>query len=547
MNKKSKILSAFIAAAIIILNFNSLWVFADGEETIPIDVGFEVKNSEVTLGEVFPINVKFDFDEQQFSSDNEATAGGIVVFRLGVRFNPDYLYLADPETLKPIEISESGDPREGTFFRFGNNGISSNLSVKMNSDGKTLVLLYVSQEEDGDIYMPGAIAQIAFGVKEDIEVQDADYTSIEMVNPEVSVNNRNIKLDITKKDQNLKIIPPYSISNIGSKRQNETLTATGSCYLGTDSEEPLMAKIMQGDNVIGAEKQADLTDTRFTVSFDLPETDFPTGNYKLVLSHGKTSLSRSFEVLPKLTPAEPTTPDPSGPTDPDDGKRDDDKKDDNNTGGGTNTGGSRNNGTGGTNQTKPDNTAESNKPADSGNKPQATIKYPSDLAGHWAESNVKYVYDNALMNGYSDGTFKPDASITRAEFSAVMARFLKLDDKASAAEKFGDVKGHWAIGYIGALADKGIVGGVTENSFAPDDNITREQMAAILSRAFDLKETSPEVFADNGEISDWARDYVYACRKAGYMNGDAVNNFSPLDNASRAEVATVIYRLHSAK
>lgn len=547
MNKKSKILSAFIAAAIIILNFNSLWVFADGEETIPIDVGFEVKNSEVTLGEVFPINVKFDFDEQQFSSDNEATAGGIVVFRLGVRFNPDYLYLADPETLKPIEISESGDPREGTFFRFGNNGISSNLSVKMNSDGKTLVLLYVSQEEDGDIYMPGAIAQIAFGVKEDIEVQDADYTSIEMVNPEVSVNNRNIKLDITKKDQNLKIIPPYSISNIGSKRQNETLTATGSCYLGTDSEEPLMAKIMQGDNVIGAEKQADLTDTRFKVSFDLPETDFPTGNYKLVLSHGKTSLSRSFEVLPKLTPAEPTTPDPSGPTDPDDGKRDDDKKDDNNTGGGTNTGGSRNNGTGGTNQTKPNNTAESNKPADSGNKPQATIKYPSDLAGHWAESNVKYVYDNALMNGYSDGTFKPDASITRAEFSAVMARFLKLDDKASAAEKFGDVKGHWAIGYIGALADKGIVGGVTENSFAPDDNITREQMAAILSRAFDLKETSPEVFADNGEISDWARDYVYACRKAGYMNGDAVNNFSPIDNASRAEVATVIYRLHSAK
>ena len=44
------------------------------------------------------------------------------------------------------------------------------------------------------------------------------------------------------------------------------------------------------------------------------------------------------------------------------------------------------------------------------------------------------------MNGYSDGTFKPDASITRAEFSAVMARFLKLDDKTSAAEKFGDVK-----------------------------------------------------------------------------------------------------------
>lgn len=547
MNKKSKILSALIAVIMILLSSGTVSAFADGEFEIPVKIKLETETTTISSGEVFKVDAGLDFNEQDISGDNDMTANGIVVFRYLLKYDRNLLDMVDPSTEEPLEFFGDGTLVSGNFYEYGEIGEESAFSVNTGNTNNVLVVLYAAKNETGDIYIPGTVARFAFKAKEDLEINEYTFTKIEIADPDVAVNNKNVKINASKGDLDLRIVPPYAIQNLKNVRQNETLTATGSCYLGTDSEEPLMAKIMQGDNVIGAEKQADLTDTRFKVSFDLPETDFPTGNYKLVLSHGKTSLSRSFEVLPKLTPAEPTTPDPSGPTDPDDGKRDDDKKDDNNTGGGTNTGGSRNNGTGGTNQTKPDNTAESNKPADSGNKPQATIKYPSDLAGHWAESNVKYVYDNALMNGYSDGTFKPDASITRAEFSAVMARFLKLDDKASAAEKFGDVKGHWAIGYIGALADKGIVGGVIENSFAPDDNITREQMAAILSRAFDLKETSPEVFADNGEISDWARDYVYACRKAGYMNGDAVNNFSPLDNASRAEVATVIYRLHSAK
>ena len=178
---------------------------------------------------------------------------------------------------------------------------------------------------------------------------------------------------------------------------------------------------------------------------------------------------------------------------------------------------------------------------------QPSVKYPSDLGGHWAEANVKYVYDNALMNGYEDGTFKPDASITRAEFSAVMARFLKLDSNETEGKKFTDVAGHWAAGYIGALAAKGIAGGVSEDSFAPDDNITREQMAAILSRAFNLSTASIDAFADSADISDWAAEYVSAVRAAGYMTGDADNNFAPQSNATRAEVATVIYRLNSAK
>ena len=72
-------------------------------------------------------------------------------------------------------------------------------------------------------------------------------------------------------------------------------------------------------------------------------------------------------------------------------------------------------------------------------------------------------------------------------------------------------------------------------------------MAAILSRAFNLSAASIDAFADSADISDWAAEYVSAVRAAGYMTGDADNNFAPQSNATRAEVATVIYRLHSAK
>ncbi len=536
MNKKLKTLSALIAAMMILLSFGSASVFADGE--IPVQFDYVVESDTVTAGNVFDYGLSLKFNEADVEN-----AGGIIAFRCLIKFDPEVLQPVDPYTGEALEF-EDGKAVSGSVFKFYDIGSSKSLAYNMSSDGKTLVLVYGGVKEESNIYRSGKLADFRFKVRDDISFDGSMYTNVTIESPEVSVQERDIKTVPTSEKIGFKIVPPFNPAYSGDVQQGTKLEISENARFSKDNTTPVTVSIIKDGGVV-KENNALTSRFRYSTIFDIDKETFPAGKYTIRLSWNNITLDSTFNIVEKSETSDPVTP--TNPTDPDDGKRDDDKKDDNNTGGGTNTGGSRNNGTGGTNQTKPDNTAESNKPADSGNKPQATIKYPSDLAGHWAESNVKYVYDNALMNGYSDGTFKPDASITRAEFSAVMARFLKLDDKASAAEKFGDVKGHWAIGYIGALADKGIVGGVTENSFAPDDNITREQMAAILSRAFDLKETSPEVFADNGEISDWARDYVYACRKAGYMNGDAVNNFSPLDNASRAEVATVIYRLHSAK
>lgn len=532
MNKKSKILSVLTAVIMILLSFGSVSAFADGG--IPVKFTYEVKSETVRADNAFSYKLGLDFNDADIEM-----AGGITVFRCVIRFDPSRLEIVDYDTAKPIEFTD-GTASSGTLFKYGDNISPSAVSYRMSDDGASLVILYGERNES--ITRPGNVLTLAFRTRDDIAFDTSTDTAIEIKEPTVAVDEEGVEVSTSAAKLDLRLTTPFDVPNIGSIKQNSALEIDGKAGFGSKPEEKIKAEIIKDGTVI-REAEAETSMLRYAADFGAAdEADFPVGKYMLKLTYKEMTAGISFSIIEK-----DKTPDPTNPTDPDDGKKDDDKKDDNNTGGGTNTGGSRNNGTGGTNQTKPDNTAEPNKPADSGNKQQTTIKYPSDLAGHWAESNVKYVYDNALMNGYSDGTFKPDASITRAEFSAVMARFLKLDDKASAAEKFGDVKGHWAIGYIGALADKGIVGGVIENSFAPDDNITREQMAAILSRAFDLKETSPELFADNGEISDWAHDYVYACRKAGYMNGDAANNFSPLDNASRAEVATVIYRLHSAK
>lgn len=535
MNKLSKTLSVFISVIMMILSFGSVAVFAENE--VPVTVCIDT-SANVRAGESFKVDAQLDFNNEDISA-----AEGICVFRFGLKYNSECLEMLDPNTMLPITLDENKETVNGNIYNCGEIVSESSLDVNMENEN-TFVLLYGGRKAESDIFNSGTVAEFAFRVKPDVKIDRVAGVGFEIINPEIYVNNKDYKVDAQKKDCYIKIEPAFSITDIGNYWIGKRLCVIGRFSYAPSDDEVLNIKIAPADNTenIIDETSANIMGKAYEAEFDLTKDKYTSGRYMLIMTFENSTLNKEFDIFSETSDSVT----PADPTDSDDGKKEDDPKDnDNNTGGGTNTGGNKNNGTSNTGST-----TTSTKPSastDSGNKPQTAVKYPSDLSGHWAETNVKYVYDKALMNGYGDGTFKPEASITRAEFSAVMARLLKLSGKDSAAEKFGDVKGHWAIGYIGALADKGIVGGVTENSFAPDDNITREQMAAILSRAFDLKETSSELFADNDEISDWAHDYVYACRKAGYMTGDAANKFSPLNNASRAEVATVIYRLHSAK
>lgn len=543
MKNFKKFLALFITITVAFAAFGSVFVYAD-ENDVPVNIGFEIANKSVNCGDSFPINVRFDFD-----SAIEAS-GGIIVFRYILKYDADVLDIVDPNTMQPLEIGEDGYPTEGSFFIFGNIGEESSLTVLKAGEGQ-LRLVYGGRSALSDIMTSGPIAQFAFKVKSDLQLNESLYTSFEIVNPEISLTDKNYKAVIETEKLDVKMMPQFAIPSFGSKKQNSTLNISGRSTIGTDSTEPLMAKIVQGENVI-EEKQADVTATRFNVSFDLPEENYPVGNYKLIMTYGNQTASRAFEIIAKDSPI--IIPEP---TEPDDGNKDDDKKDDNGNTGGNSSG---NGGTGGggiglgdktnvrpntSTDTKPD--TDTNKDNQNNNAPDNKPSYPTDIDGHWAKSNIEYVYDHSLMNGYPEGIFAPENSITRAEFATVMSKFMELGEDSAAADKFSDVDGHWAKGYIGALYSREIVNGVSDIEFAPDANVTRQEIATILARAFKLTEKSADVFADNDSIAEWASDFVYMTKAAGYMKGDENNNFNPIANATRAEVATIIYRLHTSK
>ena len=546
MKNFKKFLALFITITVAFAAFGSVFVYAD-ENDVPVNIGFEIANKSVNCGDSFPINVRFDFD-----SAIEAS-GGIIVFRYILKYDADVLDIVDPNTMQPLEIGEDGYPTEGSFFIFGNIGEESSLTVLKAGEGQ-LRLVYGGRSALSDIMTSGPIAQFAFKVKSDLQLNESLYTSFEIVNPEISLTDKNYKAVIETEKLDVKIVPQFTIPSFGSQKQNTTLNISGRSSIGTDSTEPLMAKIVQGENVI-EEKQADVTATRFNVSFELSEENYPVGDYKLVMTYGNQSASRSFGIIAKDSPI--IIPDPVEPTEPDDGNKDDDKKDDNGNTGGNSSG---NGGTGGSGiglgdktnvrpntntDTKPD--TDTNKDSQNNSTPDNKPSYPTDIDGHWAKSNIEYVYDHSLMNGYPEGIFAPENSITRAEFATVMSKFMELGEDSAAADKFSDVDGHWAKGYIGALYSREIVNGVSDIEFAPDANITRQEIATILARAFKLTEKSADVFADNDSIAEWASDFVYMTKAAGYMQGDENNNFNPIANATRAEVATIIYRLHTSK
>jgi hypothetical protein len=176
--------------------------------------------------------------------------------------------------------------------------------------------------------------------------------------------------------------------------------------------------------------------------------------------------------------------------------------------------------------------------ANTGGKPVIT----SDITGHWAEAAIKELIARNAMSGYPDGTFKPDNSISRAEFATILVKAFNL--KSEGNKVFSDTASHWAREYIATAYACGIIAGYSPNTFGPDDQITREQMAAMIVRAIDLPQapqTGVDInFSDAADISDWADSAVKSVVVHKIMSGYPDNTFKPGGNASRAEAATVI-------
>ena len=173
----------------------------------------------------------------------------------------------------------------------------------------------------------------------------------------------------------------------------------------------------------------------------------------------------------------------------------------------------------------------------------------TDITGHWAADNILFVASRGLLSGTSDTTFSPNTGMTRGMFVTALGRLAGINPDSYKTGKFTDVKADaYYAPYVNWAAQTGIVEGVTAITFAPDTNINREQMAVIMANyakklGCDLPKTLQAVtFADNAQISSWAKDAVKAMQQAGILAGKANNRFDPKGTATRAEVATVLRR-----
>ena len=173
----------------------------------------------------------------------------------------------------------------------------------------------------------------------------------------------------------------------------------------------------------------------------------------------------------------------------------------------------------------------------------------TDIHNHWAADNILFAASRGLLSGTSDTTFSPNTGMTRGMFVTALGRLAGINPDSYKTGKFTDVKADaYYAPYVNWAAQNGIVEGVTATTFAPDTNINREQIAVIMANyakklGYDLPKTLQAVtFADNAQISSWAKNAVRTMQQAGILSGKNGNKFDPKGTATRAEVATILRR-----
>ena len=173
----------------------------------------------------------------------------------------------------------------------------------------------------------------------------------------------------------------------------------------------------------------------------------------------------------------------------------------------------------------------------------------TDIANHWAKDNILFAVSRGLLSGTSETTFSPDDAMTKGMFIAALGRLAGVDPAGYQTGTFTDVKADADYApYVNWAVSKGIVDGTSDTTFSPDSSITREQMAVIMKNyAAKLGYAVPKTleaatFADNENISSWAKKAVKSMQQAGVLAGKTNNRFDPKGTATRAEVAAVLRR-----
>ncbi len=179
--------------------------------------------------------------------------------------------------------------------------------------------------------------------------------------------------------------------------------------------------------------------------------------------------------------------------------------------------------------------------------PTVAVGKFKDMEGNWAAYPVGQLVTLGSIGGYQDGTFKPNGTITRAEFSKILANSLGLS--SSGGNVFSDTVNHWAKGDINALVEKGIIKKEDYgNEFIPDWKITRMEIARMLVKAAELRGKTGQYygkdsgFADDADIMEWDKGYARVAKDIGFIGGYEDGTFRPNAYATRAEASAMIVR-----
>ncbi|MEX0975268.1 MAG: Ig-like domain-containing protein [Bacillota bacterium] len=179
----------------------------------------------------------------------------------------------------------------------------------------------------------------------------------------------------------------------------------------------------------------------------------------------------------------------------------------------------------------------------------------ADLSGHWAKADVELMAARWVVQGDTATTYAPDRNVIRAEFAVLLVRALGLKELSPAAGTFSDVASTaWYRGSVEAAAAAGVVNGVGGGEFAPEATITREEMAAMVTRAMSAAKDPVQlisgeatallgVFTDEASVDAWAKEDLAKAVKSGIVQGVSSTEIAPLSNATRAEAATMVKRM----
>lgn len=172
------------------------------------------------------------------------------------------------------------------------------------------------------------------------------------------------------------------------------------------------------------------------------------------------------------------------------------------------------------------------------------LAQPTDIQGHWAESQINKWVEQGLARGYTDGTFKPNNSITRAEFITLVNRALGYTETAEI--NFRDVSPtDWYAGEIAKAKAAGYVSGYQDGTFKPNSQITRQEVASMLARILNLGADNPNIvnsFKDAQAIPQWSKGSIAAVVEKGYMGGYPDQTFKATRSITRAEAIVTLDR-----